>query len=91
MSRFWWKDIRYLIRRSGKNLPLSAAIFSNREFALNSLGQDWGKWGEKGFVDVLCPMIYSNDNNWFSERLKGVLETVKERCKVYAGIALYHP
>ena len=82
------KNIEEQIRKSGRNIPLSAAIFSNKEFAFNSLGQDWGTWARGGIVDVLCPMIYSNDNNWFRERLRGVLDVVQGRCKVYAVIAI---
>ena len=82
------RSIRKVILESGNRIPLSAAVMSNHEFALHSLGQDWGTWGWNSFVDVLCPMIYSNDNNWFKERLKGVLDNVQEKCKVYAGIAI---
>ncbi len=82
------KNVKDLIIRSGKNIPLSAAIISNRDFAKNSLGQDWGHWGRMGIVDVLCPMIYTNDPGWFRERLKNVITEVKGGCRVYAGIAI---
>ena len=82
------KNIRNTMKRSGKNIPLSAAIISNRGFAFNSLGQDWEKWSKTGVVDVLCPMIYSNDKDWFKERLQEVLLTAKNGCKVYSGIAI---
>ncbi len=82
------QGVKKLIKESGKRIPLSAAVMSNPDFALYSLGQDWGRWGKEGLVDVLCPMIYSNDNKWFKERMEGVLATVKGRCKVYAGIAI---
>ena len=82
------KGIKDQIKKSGKDIPLSAAIFSNREFALNSLGQDWGKWAAEETVDVVCPMLYSNDNSWFKDRLKTVMENVAGGCKVVAGIAI---
>jgi len=82
------KNIKELIKRSGKNIPLSAAVISNQEYALNSLGQNWAKWGHSGMVDVLCPMIYTNDIKWFRQRLEGVIKTVGGGCRVYAGIAI---
>jgi uncharacterized lipoprotein YddW (UPF0748 family) len=82
------REIDETIQKSGKKIPLSAAILSNREFAFFSLGQDWKHWAELGIVDALCPMVYSNNHPWFRERVKGVVQTVKGKSKVYVGIGI---
>lgn len=43
-----------------KGIELSAAVFSGYPDCRHSNGQDWVAWAERGIVDFLFPMTYTN-------------------------------
>ena len=43
-----------------KGIELSAAVFSGYPDCRQSNGQDWVAWAERGIVDFLFPMTYTN-------------------------------
>lgn len=56
--------VRETSRRSraiDPNVKISAAVFSHWESARDSIAQDWTMWVEKGYLDFVCPMNYTQN------------------------------
>ncbi len=47
------------------NIKISAAVFRDHPSCRTGYGQDWPKWAEKGYVDFLCPMDYTSDDEQY--------------------------
>ncbi|MCK5118604.1 MAG: hypothetical protein KAQ78_03420, partial [Candidatus Latescibacteria bacterium] len=50
-------------------------------------GQDWGDWGERGLVDVMMPMTYTNSTLMVKRRTRNHIAQVKGGCQVWAGLS----
>lgn len=77
-----------LIEESGKDIPLSAAVFPDCDTARVMIGQDWARWAEEGIIDVLCPMLYTNDLDLFERFAGKARAAVGDHCRLFAGIAI---
>lgn len=83
-------DIRKMIIRSGKNIPLSAAVFPDPRASRYEVGQDWERWVNEGLIDIACPMIYLDNSVVFTEDVRNALEICKGKAQVIVGIWLGH-
>ena len=82
------KDVKELIIKSGKDIQLSVDVFPGREAAKIEIAQDWGRWAEEGIVDVICPMIYTNNLEVFRESVKDAVTTANGQCLVFPSIGV---
>jgi hypothetical protein len=80
-------EIRAAVKARDTKLPLSAAVFPNADISRFEIGQDWSAWARDGLVDVLGPMLYTNDTRLFREYVRDALRIAAGKCVVYAGIA----
>ncbi len=55
------QDLSAFGRKLRPNMEISAAVYGRYPLCLRSVGQDWGTWLEKGWVDFVCPMNYTED------------------------------
>jgi uncharacterized lipoprotein YddW (UPF0748 family) len=46
-------------------IEVSAAVFINWESHRDTFGQDWKTWVDRGWVDFVCPMDYTDDLETF--------------------------
>jgi len=81
------RQVRELVRKKNTSLVLSAAVFPNPALAAFEIGQDWEAWAREGLVDVLCPMLYTNNHALFRQYVRRAVSIAGGRVKVYAGIA----
>jgi len=79
--------IRTLVNESGKELTLSAAVFPDYESAKIEIAQSWETWVEQGLLDIICPMLYTNNASLFRKYVRKIIKTAKGKCLVYPGIA----
>jgi uncharacterized lipoprotein YddW (UPF0748 family) len=59
---------------------------------LDDVHRDARTWLDRGYVDFVCPMAYTTDNEIFRQRLRTELEPVADprlRQTIFAGIAAY--
>lgn len=82
------RGIKDSIIKSGKDIPLSAAVFPDHESAKLLIGQDWEGWVDEGIIDIICPMIYTNNHDVFRKYTKRAVDVAKGKCLVYPGIAI---
>ena len=68
------------------NLKVSAAVFNDYPYCVQSVGQDWVKWANLGYVDFLCPMNYTADNDHFSQMVQNHKNILPRNYPVYPGI-----
>ena len=77
----------YLATKAVKpEVQVSAAVFSNYSYAFDGVGQDWVSWINRGIVDFLCPMDYTNDFDRFENLVSEQLEYASGRVPIYPGI-----
>ena len=67
-------------------LKISAAVFGGYPDCRESVGQDWLAWVKAGYLDFLCPMDYSNDDEAFVALVRNQMKLVEGRIPLYPGI-----
>ena len=70
----------------GKGKELSAAVFMEYPECIVYEGQDWGDWGERGLVDYMMPMTYTNSTLMVRRRTRNHVAQVKGGCHVWEGL-----
>jgi len=65
---------------------LSAAVFMEYPECIVYEGQDWGDWGERGLVDYMFPMTYTNSALMVKRRTRNHVAQVKGTCPVWEGL-----
>jgi len=77
-----------LVRSSGRDLAVGVDVFPDNETAQVMIGQDWDEWAAEGRIDLICPMLYTNDTALYRRYLIRALEAAEGRCQVWAGTGL---
>lgn len=77
------------VRAEFPKVEISVAARADRDSAYAGDGQDWARWSKEGWIDILCPMDYTDATpffrNIFREQRKILAGT---RVKLYPGIGL---
>lgn len=71
------RELRAELSKTGRQVKISAAVFPDPDNARVLIGQDWLEWGRQGLVDMLCPMLYTNDLPLFEKLTKRALAARK--------------
>ena len=78
------------VRTKHPDKLLSTAIFPEPSLSYNTKKQDFGKWIERGYIDIVTPMAYYDN----PATLKSALAEMSadcDKCFCYAGLsATYH-
>jgi uncharacterized lipoprotein YddW (UPF0748 family) len=82
------RDLRSALKAAKPVVKISAAVFPDAVNARVLIGQDWAAWARDGLVDMLCPMLYTNDNGWFERLTREAVTHGKERILVCPGIGI---
>jgi len=69
-------------------IKISAAVFSNWPGCRDGAGQDWVGWIEKGYLDFVCPMNYTNSAPTFETMISSQLEATQHRIPFVPGIGV---
>lgn len=84
------KDIREMTNKYFSNIILSTAIFPNMSEAYNTKKQDFTKWIEKHYIDVVTPMAYYDDISTLVYYLKEMMKQA-DNVYFYTGLScMYH-
>ena len=67
-------------------VKISAAVFGDYPSCRESIGQDWVLWVREGYLDFVCPMDYTTDDDRFARLVGRQVELVGGKVPVYAGI-----
>ncbi len=78
------RELRAELGKTGRQVKISAAVFPDPDNARVLIGQDWLEWGRQGLLDMLCPMLYTNDLPLFERLTKRALAA--RRIEAQAGL-----
>jgi uncharacterized lipoprotein YddW (UPF0748 family) len=81
------KTVSQRVRRLHPKVEISAAVFPNEISASVSVGQNWSKWCENGWVDIVCPMTYTQSPEKFRSYIRSCRMTAG-KVKLYPGIGV---
>ena len=59
------KAVSEQVRRAKPKMKISAAVFRNWAVDRDGVGQDWKLWCERGYLDFVCPMDYTDSDIQF--------------------------
>lgn len=73
-------------REMRPGIRISAAVFRDWLRARDEVGQDWKMWVEKGYLDFVCPMQYTDNAALFEADTKRSVGWVGGKIPVIPGI-----
>ena len=73
-------------KRIRPNIKISAAVFGAYPDCRRSMGQDWLQWVKDGYLDFVCPMDYTTNNDGFAALVRNQVKLVDGRVPIYPGI-----
>jgi uncharacterized lipoprotein YddW (UPF0748 family) len=82
------RELKAALKATGRKVKISAAVFPDSVNARVMIGQDWAAWGREGLVDMLNPMLYSNDAGSFAKLVEEAVAIGKGRTLVCPGIGI---
>ena len=68
------------------DIKISAAVFPSYPNCREDIGQDWALWVEKGYLDFICPMDYTENLSSFERLVTRHHQIVDNRIPLYPGI-----
>lgn len=80
-------EINKTLKEHDKKLLLSADVFPDYEMAQIEIGQDWDKWARDKIVDIICPMLYTNNSALFRQYAEKAVRVADHNVLVLPGIA----
>ncbi len=81
-------QLKDALKTTGRTVKISAAVFPDATNAKVLVGQDWPAWADRGLVDMLSPMLYTNHESFFTEFVKRAVAIGKGKCQVCPGIGI---
>ena len=82
------RELRAALKGTGRKIKISAAVFPDAVNARVMIGQDWAAWGREGLVDMLNPMLYTNDARHFEKLVGEAVAIGKGHTLVCPGIGI---
>jgi uncharacterized lipoprotein YddW (UPF0748 family) len=76
-------------RKIKPSIKISAAVFQDYPNCREYVGQDWKLWVEKGYLDFVCPMDYTDSNEKFESLVRNQKEIIKGKIPFYPGIGAF--
>lgn len=70
-------------------IKISAAVWPDLPRTRDSIGQDWVRWIDRGWLDFVCPMAYTRELEAFRGMVNRQREWVGGRIPVYPGIGCH--
>jgi len=80
--------LREAARSVRPELTVSAAVVPSGEIARREKLQDWPDWAARGYLDAVCPMIYTTDETEFGGLIADLQRTLRD-VPIWAGIGAY--
>ena len=82
------RELRAALGASGRAVKVSAAVFPDAASARVMIGQDWAAWAREGLVDMLNPMLYTNDARLFETLAREAVDIGRGRTLVCPGLGV---
>jgi uncharacterized lipoprotein YddW (UPF0748 family) len=69
-------------------ITVSAAVVPGVQAGRRDRLQDWAAWAARGYLDVVCPMIYTTDETEFTSAITDLRDALGD-VPIWAGIGAY--
>jgi uncharacterized lipoprotein YddW (UPF0748 family) len=76
------------LRAARPGVVISADVFPDPSVAREKVLQRWPEWAERGWIDLLCPMVYRRDTAEVA-RLLGLARGAAPRTRMWGGLMGY--
>ncbi len=77
------------VRAEFPKVEISVAARADRDGAYSGDGQDWLRWAKEGWIDILCPMDYTDSTPFFRNICRAQRTLLSgTNVKLYPGIGL---
>jgi uncharacterized lipoprotein YddW (UPF0748 family) len=81
--------LRSSARQARPGLTISAAVAPDLAVARTDKLQPWGQWADAGYLEAVCPMIYTPDPAEFEHLLTAARTRLAGGTRLWAGIGAY--
>ena len=82
--------LRAVAVQARPGLALSAAVLPDPERARLEKLQDWAAWADAGYLDAVCPMLYTTDAAEFRAQVAAIrTRLARGGAELWAGIGAY--
>lgn len=81
--------ISIIEEQDNKDIIISTAVFAGSD-ALLKKHQDWASWVNSGLIEVTTPMVYYQNSDTVTLRLKEMVNKIDNQAFNYAGIAPFY-
>lgn len=85
------KAVSEQARKINPKIKISAAVFKDYPACRDSVGQDWKAWVDAGYLDFICPMNYTINNDQFDNLVVNQARIINKRIPLYPGIGASAP
>jgi uncharacterized lipoprotein YddW (UPF0748 family) len=82
------RELRDALKATGRKVRISAAVFPDAVNARVMIGQDWAAWARDGLVDMINPMLYTNDAKLYEKLAREAVGYARGRTIVCPGIGI---
>jgi len=85
------REVSRRAREINPKIKISAAVFNDYPRCRETVGQDWKAWIEAGYLDFVCPMNYTDNDDHFVNLVKNQIQIVNDRIPLYPGVGASAP
>jgi uncharacterized lipoprotein YddW (UPF0748 family) len=82
------RELKAALKTTGRRVKISAAVFPDAVNARVAIGQDWAGWAREGLVDMLNPMLYTNDVKLYERLAREAVGYAERGTLVCPGIGI---
>jgi uncharacterized lipoprotein YddW (UPF0748 family) len=76
------------MKTAKRSVRISAAVFPDADNSRVLIGQDWGRWMREGLIDMICPMLYLNNDALLTKYVDRALKQMNHHGQLCPGIGI---
>ncbi len=77
------------VKHQSPQTVVSAAVWRRHRYYYALIKQDWIHWVREGWLDLVCPMDYTSDDEEFREQVKEQVLEVNGQIPIAIGVGAY--
>ncbi|MGA2624200.1 MAG: family 10 glycosylhydrolase [Bacteroidota bacterium] len=81
-------ELKEALKKENRSVRISAAVFPDADNAKVLIGQDWEQWAKDSLIDMICPMLYTNNAGFFEQYGRHAVSIAQGRCQVCLGVGV---
>jgi uncharacterized lipoprotein YddW (UPF0748 family) len=82
------RELKTALKTARRSVRISAAVFPDADNSKVLIGQDWGRWMREKLVDMICPMLYVNNDTLLAKYVDHALKQINHHGQLCPGIGI---